>query len=201
MSVIDFSLLEYCADSDCPILAVHARHRRIRSIRVDRARVDPVVGVTFAGGRGDVLDVSTLDDDDIDLTSSAVTVVDHDADVVVPDDDDNLWEVEGRRVSLALLRSVYAAVPENTPRSSMDVYHTVINSYGSVARRWVIGALSALTRSRRIASLTNPWLPKELQRSMQQTGWYVRYDSPKLWRPDGFRDLLRIVAEQDMERT
>lgn len=202
MSVIDFSLLDYCADDDCPIVGVHARHRRIRAIKIDRTRGEAVIGVDFAAGVGRTVDTSTLAEDDIDLTHEAVVLVDNGADVVVTEpDDDGLDRITDRRVSLVLLRNVYDAVRSNVPRASMDIYHDVIHSYGSVDRRWVIESLRVLVTERRVASLANPWLSKSLQRSPQQSGWYVRYDSPKLWRPDGFRDLQRVVAEQDMERS
>lgn len=185
---VDFRLLDFCSDDDCTEPGVHAAHgRKARSLKIKRRgapdRQPPVLLIGIDRVAHEHLD-------DIDLARlDALALADE------PTVDTN------GKASQALIASTYAAISDRIPRSFREICNHVFNDYGGVTTRGVNRALEALTINRKVASLTNPWWPVHRQRSEFHPGWYVRYDSPKLWQPGGFRDLLRVVAEQDMERT
>ncbi len=85
------------------------------------------------------------------------------------------------------------------PVSFADIWSRVCHDWGSVTDRSVQRALRALIDDRQIASLGSAaWAPCH-NRSHDQPGFYLRYDSPRLWQPNGLRDLLQVVADCAVE--
>lgn len=201
---VDFRLLDFCSDDDCIEFGVHRAHgRKARAVTVKRgADVDDVddvdvgpsmvlVGIDRVESRR--MSSSSRDPDHwqarLDLAKADALMAEHSLDV----------DTDGKACQ-ALVASAYVAVSDHVPRSFREIYYAVINDYGEITTRGVNRALVALISHRKVASLTNPWWSSDRQRSEYHPGWYIRYDSPKLWRAGGLRDLLRVVAEQDTER-
>lgn len=89
----------------------------------------------------------------------------------------------------------YEHITQWVPRSFGDVLDAVRADMGSVHDRTVQKGIRLLVDARLVASLgSSAWAPDRL-RSDGQPGWYIRYDSPKLWSPGGLRDLMDVVAE------
>lgn len=98
-------------------------------------------------------------------------------------------------VNDGLVEITYGHVGAYVPTPFAVLYQAVINDFGTVSDRSVQRALRVLIDERRVASLgditQNP--------RTRAPGWYVRYDSPKLWRPGGLRDLMSVAAEKATE--
>jgi len=89
----------------------------------------------------------------------------------------------------------YQHVTQWVPRPFGDVLDAVRADLGSIHTRTVQRSIRLLVDARLVASLgSSAWKPDRL-RSFGQPGWYIRYDSPKLWTKDGLRDLMNVVAE------
>lgn len=105
---------------------------------------------------------------------------------------------EGDTVDPVLTDVVFDAVGHNIPTPFADVYGFAVDTYGGrVSERSTQRALSTLIAARQVVSIgCASWSPQR-QRSTALSGYYIRYDSPKLWRPDGLRDLMSVVAQAD----
>lgn len=94
----------------------------------------------------------------------------------------------------------YQHITQWVPRSFGDVLDAVRSDMGSIHDRTVQKGIRLLVDARLVASLgSSAWAPERL-RSDGQPGWYIRYDSPKLWTTDGLRDLMDVVAENGSSR-
>lgn len=95
----------------------------------------------------------------------------------------------------------YQHITQWVPRSFGDVLDAVRSDLGSIHDRTVQKGIRLLVDARLVASLgSSAWAPDRL-RSDGQPGWYIRYDSPKLWTTDGLRDLMDVVAENGSPST
>lgn len=89
----------------------------------------------------------------------------------------------------------YQHITQWVPRSFGDVLDAVRSDLGSIHDRTVQKGIRLLVDARLVASLGSSAWARERLRSDGQPGWYIRYDSPKLWTSDGLRDLMDVVAE------
>lgn len=96
---------------------------------------------------------------------------------------------------------VFHAVGHYVPTSFADVYSAARDTYGArLSERNTQRALALLIQARQVASIgDSTWAPAR-QRTNAVSGYYLRYDSPKLWRAGGLRDLMSVVAQADDER-
>lgn len=89
----------------------------------------------------------------------------------------------------------YKYVGLYVPKSFGDIIDSVRNDFGRIDDRTVQKSIRFLIDVRSVASLgSSAWAPARL-RSVHQPGFYIRYDSPRLWQRDGLRDLMDVVAE------
>lgn len=89
----------------------------------------------------------------------------------------------------------YQHITQWVPKSFGDILDAVRSDMGSIHDRTVQKGIRLLVDARLVASLGSAaWEPDRL-RSFAQPGWYIRYDSPKLWTPDGVRDLMDVVGD------
>lgn len=93
---------------------------------------------------------------------------------------------------------VFGAVGHHVPTAFADIYSIAVDEYsGRVSERSTQRALAVLMAARQVVSVGSAsWSPQR-QRSAALSGHYIRYDSPKLWRPNGLRDLMSVVAQSD----
>lgn len=89
----------------------------------------------------------------------------------------------------------YQSVTQWVPRSFGEILDAVRSDLGSIHDRTVQKGIRLLVDARLIASLGSSAWESDRLRSYGQPGWYIRYDSPKLWTRDGLRDLMDVVAE------
>ena len=100
-----------------------------------------------------------------------------------------------RGISQAAVDATYQHVGLYVPRPFGDIIDSVRSDFGSVDDRTVQKSIRFLVDARAVASLgSTAWAPERL-RSANQPGWYIRYDSPRLWQRDGLRDLMGVVAD------
>lgn len=104
-------------------------------------------------------------------------------------------------VGEGLIEVTLKHVGSYVPIAFNDLWHRVVHDYGSVTDRSVQRAVAALISDRRVASLSSSAWSVEHQRSFDSPGWYLRYDSPRLWQADGIQDLMSVVAELSTERS
>ncbi len=93
---------------------------------------------------------------------------------------------------------VFDAVGHYVPTAFADIYSFAVDQYGGrVSERSTQRALAVLMAARQVVAVgCASWTPQR-QRSAALSGHYIRYDSPKLWRPNGLRDLMSVVAQAD----
>lgn len=101
----------------------------------------------------------------------------------------------------AVIEVTYAAIGTYVPTSFGELYRAVVDEYGSLAERSVQRAVRALVDARQVASLSSAWVSRAVLRNprVNPPGWYLRYDSPKLWSASGLRDLMAVVADRQTE--
>lgn len=91
---------------------------------------------------------------------------------------------------------VYGAVGHHVPTAFADIYGIAVDEYGGrVSERSTQRALSVLMAARQVVSVGSASWEPQRQRSAALSGHYIRYDSPKLWRPNGLLDLMSVVAQ------
>lgn len=86
----------------------------------------------------------------------------------------------------------------HVPRSIQDIHDDVLSNYGDVSLRSTQRAVAQLTSARLVASISEA--PRAYTSPSTSSGWYIRYDSPKLWSRDGLRDLIDLVADSNEDR-
>lgn len=101
-----------------------------------------------------------------------------------------------RGISQAAVDATYQHVGVHVPRPFGEIIDAVRGDFGSVDDRTVQKSIRFLVDVRAVASLGSTAWAMERLRSNNQPGWYIRYDSPRLWQRDGLRDLMNVVAEQ-----
>lgn len=106
----------------------------------------------------------------------------------------------GVEVSECLVQTVLCHIGSYVPIAFADLWTRVRDDYGSVSDRSVQRALLALLAERSVASLGSAAWAAQHQRSTDSPGFYIRYDSPKLWSPGGLRDLMSVVADNAIEQ-
>ena len=120
---------------------------------------------------------------------------------VVPVDDD-LLPIEpvytvprGCGVPQIAVDLTYESITQYVPKSFGDILDAVRGALGTIHDRTVQKGIRLLVDARLIASLgSSAWEPERL-RSYAQPGWYIRYDSPKLWQRGGLSDLMDVVGD------
>lgn len=200
MRQYDLRLLSYCRDPHCRRRGVHAAHG-----------ADAKVLVAPRGG--DAEDGDDDIDDDIDMDVVHIRTVCDDCgfsrDAVAAacgycrsvHATARLHQRSGSaagEASDALIAATYAAVGTYVPRAFREIHQTVIDDYGSITDRGVQRALRVLVDRRQVASLSSGLTPAWQLRdqTVRPPGFYLRYDSPKLWVRGGLRDLMATVAER-----
>lgn len=101
---------------------------------------------------------------------------------------------DGPGVGAGLITTVLRHVGYYVPTSFAEVWDRVNHDYGPVADRSIQRALRFLIEDRQVASLGSAAWARDHQRSGDQPGFYLHYDSPKLWKADGLADLMGVVA-------
>lgn len=96
---------------------------------------------------------------------------------------------------------VFRTIGRHVPVPFADIYESAVNAYSTrLSERSTQRALALLLTSRQVAAIGDAtWAPSR-QRTAAVPGYYIRYDSPKLWSRDGLRDLMSVVAQADDER-
>lgn len=96
---------------------------------------------------------------------------------------------------------VFRAIGHNVPLPFSDIHDAALHTYsGKLSERSTQRALALLMTARQVASIADAsWEPAR-QRTRAVPGWYIRYDSPKLWTRAGLRDLMSVVAQADDDR-
>lgn len=93
---------------------------------------------------------------------------------------------------------VFGAIGHHVPTPFADVYRIALDEYGGrVSERSTQRALAVLLAARQVVSIGCASWSSQQRRSAALSGHYIRYDSPKLWRPGGLRDLMSVVAQAD----
>lgn len=199
---IDLRSLDFCRDDECPRLDVHPAHgSRAAVVRVSKA--SKVAKKRRADEDAVRVDRRTALAAHVQARFDDALVFDPDGSSWSPefaariDEDD--WLPEPTRVSAGLLESTYLAVSRDVPRQFTTICDFVHNDYGDIVPRHIHHALRELIDHRKVASLAHPWWSPEQQRREKCPGFYVRYDSPAIWRGD-LRWLLSSVAEQAQEK-
>lgn len=179
--LVDLSLLEFCRDAACDQEGLHAPHgSRARAVRA--AKHAPKSLACADCGL-----LSPLGADGCMYCRGRT---------LKPDPRDPQPRGADAEASETLIDVTMAHIGSYTPRSFRDLYQAVVDDFGAISDRSVQRALSVLVRDRHVASLgATGWLP----RARKPAGWYIRYDSPKLWTTDGLRDLMSVVADQSIE--
>jgi hypothetical protein len=183
----DLDLLTFCRDPYCDRQELHAAHgSSARTITTRRSQVTVQLGElqTVCGDCGFLWEV----------WASACTYcgsiksfesIGHPANEPVT-------------ASEGLIESTYAAIGLRVPKPFAEVWQTVVNDYGAITDRGVQRALRVLVDQRRVASLTHAEMAPATRRApnVRAPGFYIRYDSPRLWSPGGLRDLMTVAADR-----
>jgi hypothetical protein len=117
------------------------------------------------------------------------------------------WHFEVTKRGL-ILEATLAAVNDRLLKSFQQVFHTVIDDYGSLKPRTIYRALAEL-QVRRLVAMVVPsgsidklrgisFHPDGRVKTGFVKGGYIRYDSPLLWQRDGLYTL--IEQADDMRR-
>lgn len=188
MRLFDLDLLQFCRDPKCDRTELHEAHGKIaRAIKATKT-VDAFEVVCRDCGfvRDDA--ASRCDYCGSDAVFNRVRPGGASPRRRLDDANDDLIEV------------AYAHIGGYVPVPIADLHQAVIDDFGSVSVRAVQRAVRVLVGDRRVASIGDSMLPYAAQRNprIRPPGWYIRYDSPKLWKPGGLRDLMSVVA---IERT
>lgn len=171
MHHFDLELLTVCRDGDCERQYLHAAHGKRAGAIAKPKRVER-----------DTREARVVFDDEAPIESV----------YTVP---------RGCGVPQIAVDLTYQHITQWVPRSFGDVLDAVRSDLGSIHDRTVQKGIRLLVDARLVASLgSSAWEPDRL-RSTGQPGWYIRYDSPKLWTTDGLRDLMDVVAENGSPST
>lgn len=216
MRSFDFKLLSYCRDLHCKIRGPHQAHGlAARALTVDKA---PAVLCTD----DDCDDDSEHAPHDVKADKAAASRYTVDGLKFACADCGTPCRPEGRcgycgcaaepigtvdgeclnpGVSPILVEITYSAVGQYVPTAFSELVRCVSGEYGKITDRSVQRALRALIDERRVASLCSAWLSRESLRNprVKPPGWYIRYDSPKLWRKGGLHDLMSVVADHQTD--
>lgn len=104
-------------------------------------------------------------------------------------------------VDPVLTDAVLRAVGSRVPVAFADVYEAARDTYSAaLSERSTQRAISLLVDARQVASIGGAVWTSARLRTNASSGWYIRYDSPKLWRPGGLRDLMSVVAQIEDDR-
>jgi hypothetical protein len=214
----DLELLSYCRDPDCDREWVHKAHGV--AARTIVARREAIL---------DDFDEDAYDEDEDDdgegdetaptgwvyqlgplqtACSDCGTSWDADADRCVyctgaRQHDRMVFKARARfcEAGEELVNSTFNAIGNYVPRSFDELRNAVRNDYGGISDRGIQRALRVLIDRRQVASLTSSWVTPATRRAahIQPPGFYIRYDSPKLWTPSGFKDLMSVVGDRSTD--
>jgi len=176
-----FDLLQFCRDPDCDRYDLHAAHGPVaRSITAVKQVIE-----AFCAECGLAVSSTAAPCAYCRSTTFATRVCPGGARGGVRHGD----------VNDGLVEITYGHVGEYVPTPFAMLHRAVIDDFGVVSDRSVQRALRVLIDARRVASLgditQNP--------RTRAPGWYVRYDSPKLWRRGGLRDLVSVAMERAVD--
>lgn len=179
----DFDLLRFCRDPHCERPEIHAPHgRKARALTVTKRPLESYCGTCGIAWELVVLERCVYCGAHHRLEREAPTT-------------------RPQGVSRDLIDVTYAHTGTFVPTPFAELHQAVIDDYGDVTDRNVQRALRILIDERRVASLSNSMASRATQRNprVRPPGYYIRYDSPKLWRPGGLRDLLAVAADRASE--
>jgi hypothetical protein len=182
MYLYDLELLRYCRDPKCPREDVHEAHGRVaRTITASKPVIEAYCTECGTVCAVDAAWCSYC----YTRAITTRTVTPHYA----------------GGVSRSLIDVTYTHVGTYVPTPFVELHRAVVDDFGATTERNVQRALRVLIDERHVASLANSLIPLAKQRNprIKPPGWYVRYDSPKLWRPGGLRDLMSVAAEKATE--
>lgn len=86
--------------------------------------------------------------------------------------------------------AILGAVDGRVLRPFSVIYQAVLDDYGSISERRVYRVLSSLVDNRAIAAVVPSGSAARLRAGGFVRAGYVRYDSPLLYSPSGFADLV-----------